>query len=199
MMRGRARAKLSPTPLPHMLTHRLRTGGGSLWRGASGHALPFPVPHFPSPPLAFVWWSSETPPHCPGKTKVLGWGLCPLHPAGRVEGARGGESRGWRETGVEGARGAVEGAGGGGSSGPSGKGGRLTSNSPAHPHPHIHPGGPRDAGGRGAGLEDRTSSWQDTGRQAGGSSPRQGHRGKRSVGPGAYTSKMDQPPAGLSD
>ena len=36
---------------------------------------------------------------------------------------------------------------------------------PLHPHPHLHPGGPRDKGGWGACLEDRTSSWQDTGQR----------------------------------
>lgn len=42
------------------------------------------------------------------------------------------------------------------------EGGRLRS---SPPHPHLPPGGPRDEGGWGACPEDRTSSWQDTGRR----------------------------------
>lgn len=60
---------------------------------------------------------------------------------------------------------------------------RLASKSPPPPHPHCCPWRPRrDGGGRRAGLEDRTSSWQDTGRQAGGSQPQSRPRGEKVTG-----------------
>lgn len=157
-----------------MLTHRLRTGNPGRDGKAVCGEVPLGIlsPSFPCAPLPLSSLSlclveQLAPTPLPWKNPRC-WAGASV-PCIRAQGG--------------------EGAGGEGEgSGPSGKGGRLTSNSPPHPHPHphVHPEGPRDGGGWGAGLEDRTSSWQDTGRQAGGSSPSQGYRGKRSMGPGAY-------------
>lgn len=53
---------------------------------------------------------------------------------------------------------------------------------PPHDAPTSAPGGRRDGGGPRAGLGDRTSSWQDTGRQAGGSQPRSRPQGDKVTG-----------------
>ena len=83
MMRGRlaagARAELIPGSLSSVLPHTLRTGspgerqGRQLVERASEHAqpLPFPAPHFPSPPPAFVPWSGYPHPTALEKPQVL--------------------------------------------------------------------------------------------------------------------------------
>lgn len=70
----------------------------------------------------------------------------------------------------------------------------TTFDSPAPPHPHPQPRGPRDGGGRAAGLEDRTSSWQDIGHRPEVPSPSHGHRGKGHWDLGLTNSRTDQAP-----
>lgn len=116
------------------------------------------APHFPSPPPAFVPargdWSLSR--------KTPGAGLGPLSP---VSGSWGRGS--WERQ---------AGLGTHGGSWPASKA------PPPHDAPTSAPGGRRDGGGPRAGLGDRTSSWQDTGRQAGGSQPRSRPQGDKVTG-----------------
>lgn len=80
-----------------------------------------------------------------------------------------------------------------GGSGPKGEG-SSNFQLPSTPTP-TSTRGPRGRGGRGAGLEDRTSSWQDTGRQAGGSQPQSRPQGKGHWGLGLTSAQITQCPA----
>ena len=127
----------------------------------------FPVPYFLSPLPAFVSYSSYPHPCPAGGTGVRSWenprcraeGLCPCDP---VQGE--------------------EGAGRDGAQDPTAGGSRLTSNSlpPTPPPPPIE--APEGWGRAGSWPEDRTSSWQDTGRQAGGSQPQSRPQGEKVTG-----------------
>lgn len=166
-------ADLHPLP-PHSGPRAAQDRKPESGKGAAAHGavvseppLPSPAPHFPSPPRAFVPWSSH-PPTLQGNWSVSwktpGAELGASVPCIRVQGRR--EPGGQTGLGTH-------------------QWGRswLASKSPPPLHPHCYPWRPRrDGGGRRAGLEDRTSSWQDTGRQAGGSQPQSRPQGEKVTG-----------------
>lgn len=160
-----ARAELTHSPLPpHSRPHtgwgqETREGKGTrcMERWPRSQPLPFPC----SPPLPQPLFPEAAAPHPLG-----GWRLSRKNPGVGASIPTSGTGR--RELG----------------SGPKGEG-SSDFQRPSTPTP-ASTRGPRGGGGRGAGLEDRTSSWQDIGRQAGGSQPQSRPRGERSLGPGAH-------------
>lgn len=183
-----AKGGLVAFPLPRAGPHTLRAGSprrgwlqGRQWRAdlrmCSARPLPFPAPHFPSPPPAFVPWSNcpLTPAEgigvSPGKNPRCWLGPLPPDPA------RGG-SWGPGELGLR-----CQGEGQG----------LASSSNPSTSHPTSTPGGPgqllEECGGRGRGTGHPLGRTQDAQsspvQRSGGSQPRARPQGKGSLGPGA--------------
>lgn len=161
-----AGAELALTPLPPHSTGQEapeRDRGGSRRRGGLRHAQPLPFPCAPLPLSSPSLCSAVRPPPTPLGGQSLCWknpGAWPgasfptSHPSPGVQGAGGPAAREPRV---------------------------LRSDCPPPPIPTSSLEAP-GMGREGSGPEDRTSSWQHSGRQAGGSQPQSRPQGEKVTG-----------------